>query len=84
MYFLEQLCPATKRIKDAAGLENSSCVMPLNTYEWRQIAVCESREPLQERIEMCPTKARGRYRIISNERVMVQQELEMAKRGVER
>ena len=66
MYFLEHRRNVTKIIKDAAGLSNSSCVIPFNTSEWRQTAVCETQEPLQEWIDSLSSEEQKNYRIISN------------------
>ena len=66
MFFLEQYKFVSKPIRDAAGLSNSSCVMPFHTQEWKQVAMCEAREPLEECIGRLPKDRRGEYRIISN------------------
>lgn len=62
MYFLEREEPYIKSV-EAAGLSNSSCKMPLHTTRWKQIAVCEQREPLVEYAK----RIKGKTRIISNE-----------------
>ena len=62
MYFLELKETYIKSI-EAAGLSNSSCKMPLCTTRWRQVAVCEQREPLVEYAK----NIEGETRIISNE-----------------
>jgi hypothetical protein len=67
MFFLEELRAVTKAVKDAAGLGNSSCVMPFHTQRWKQTAVCEAVEPLQEYIDSLPAEKCTKYRIISNE-----------------
>ena len=56
-----------KVLKDAAGVSNSDCVMPLYTYRWRQLAVCEDKKPLQEIIDRLPEERRRNYRITSND-----------------
>ena len=66
MFFLEKDSNIIKTIKDAAGLSNSSCGMPLNTKVWKQIAVCEEKEPLQEIIDSQTLEERKNYRITSN------------------
>jgi len=66
MYFLEHRRSVTKKIKDAAGLSNSSCGMPFHTFEWKQTAVCEDKKPLQAFIESLPSERQKNYRIISN------------------
>ena len=66
MFFLENYMNIVKTIKDAAGLSNSSCVMPYQTQEWKQIAVCEEKEPLQEIIDSLPLDKQKNYRIIDN------------------
>lgn len=62
MYFLERKEVYIKSI-EAAGLSNSSCKMPLYTEKWKQIAVCEKREPLVEYAK----NIKSETRIISNE-----------------
>ena len=66
MFFLEKRTKIIKSIKDAAGLSNSSCVMPFYIKGWKQIAVCEEKEPLQEIIDSQPIEERKNYRITSN------------------
>ena len=61
MYFLERKEVCIKSI-EAAGLSNSSCKMPLYTTMWKQIAVCEQREPLVEYAKSIKEETR----IISN------------------
>ena len=54
--------------KPCSGLCNSTCVMPFHTHEWKQIAVCEEIEPLQQIIANLPEKQQNNFRIESNTR----------------
>lgn len=67
LYFLEVKRPAHKAIEGAAGLSNSSCKMPLHTYYWRQLAVCDDKAPLQAAIDKLPMEEQSKYRILSND-----------------
>lgn len=58
MYFLERKEPYT--MPNILGGHS----MPVHTYRWKQIAVCEQREPLDEEIKQMKNK--NDYRIISN------------------
>ena len=66
MFFLENYINTVKTIKDAAGLSNSSCVMPFSTKVWKQTAVCEEREPLQKIIDSMPFDKQKDYSITDN------------------
>lgn len=55
MYFLERKEPCT--MPNILGGHS----MPVHTYRWKQIAVCEQREPLEELLTDRKTE-----RIISN------------------
>ena len=55
MYFLEK--------KEPYFMPNilGNCSFPVKTYRWKQIAICEKKEPLEK---LCISND---YRIISNE-----------------
>lgn len=58
MYFLERKEPYT--MPNILGGHST----PVHTYRWKQIAVCEQREPLEK--ELKNRKNQDQYRIISN------------------
>ncbi len=73
-YFLEVKKPIQKTLSSAAGLSNSSCKMPLHTYYWRQIAVCDDKAPLRAAIDRLPLKEQSKYRILSNDPIDCQED----------
>jgi len=58
MYFLER--------KEPYAMPNilGNCSMPVHTYRWKAIAVCEELEPLLEELKKLNSRD---YRIISNQ-----------------
>lgn len=64
MYFLEEQCFDIKIIKDAAGLSNTTCKMPLNQNYWKPVAVCEKIEPLKKAIKKSKPKVILVFQII--------------------
>lgn len=60
MYFLER----KENISRPNVLGN--CSFPVHTYRWKQMAICEKREPLEKIVSSVPDKDQKNYRIISN------------------
>ena len=61
MYFLDR--------KERYSMSNilGNCSMPVNTWRWKGIAICEDVEPLEEVLSNMTYEQRKQYRIISNE-----------------
>lgn len=61
MYFLDK--------KERYFMPNilGNCSMPVDTWRWKSIAICEDVIPLEKRLSNMTYEQRKQYRIISNE-----------------